>query len=88
MAVDQHPGNGIQTARLIQNMPGKMVLLTSDFHMFRAIHVFRKLGIVVTPMVAPDLLQTASHWNGRFSAFETLLIETVKIVDYEFRGWL
>src|ERR1017187_8258907 len=45
--------NGIATARLVQNMPGKKVLLTSDFHMFRAIRVFRKLGIEVTPMPAP-----------------------------------
>ena len=80
--------NGIETARLIQSTPGKKVLLTSDFHMFRAIHVFRKLGIEVAPMPAPDVMKTAEHWNGRFPAFETMLIETAKIVDYKFHGWL
>jgi len=29
--------NGINTARLIEGLPGKKVLLTSDFHMFRAL---------------------------------------------------
>lgn len=80
--------NGIETARLIHDIPGKKVLLTSDFHMFRAIRVFRKLGMDVTPMPAPDALKTAEHWNGRFPAFETLLIETVKIMGYTLHGWL
>jgi hypothetical protein len=56
--------------------------------MFRAISVFRKLGIDVAPMAAPDVMKTAEHWNGRVPAFETMLVETVKIVDYKFRGWI
>jgi len=80
--------NAIATARLVQNMPGKKVLLTSDFHMFRAIHVFRKLGVEVTPMVAPDVLKAAKNWNGRIPAVQTLVVETVKIVYYRFRGWI
>jgi uncharacterized SAM-binding protein YcdF (DUF218 family) len=67
--------NGIETARLIQGIPGKKVLLTSDFHMYRAIRVFRKLGVEVTPMAVPDVLHSTEHWNGRFSAFETMVIE-------------
>jgi uncharacterized SAM-binding protein YcdF (DUF218 family) len=80
--------NGIETARLIRDMPGKMVLLTSDFHMFRALGVFRKLGIEVTPMPAPDVLQATEHWNGRFPAFETMVVESGKIAYYRIRGWL
>lgn len=80
--------NGIETARLIQGMPGKKVLLTSDFHMYRAIRVFRKLGIEVTPMAAPDVLHATEHWNGRFPAFETMLAESGKIVYYRLRGWI
>ena len=48
--------NAIETARLIQDMPGKKVLLTSDFPMYRAIRVFRKQGIEATPMLVPDVL--------------------------------
>lgn len=80
--------NGIETGRLIQGMPGKKVLLTSDFHMYRAQRVFRKLGIEVTPMAVPDALHSTEHWNGRFSAFETMLVESVKIVYYALRQWI
>ena len=80
--------SGIETARLIQNMTGRMVLLTSDFHMYRAIRIFRKLGVEVTPMPVPDVLQAADHWNGRFPAFQTMLAESGKIVYYRLRGWI
>jgi len=80
--------NALYTAGLIQHMPGKKVLLTSDFHMYRAIRAFRKVGIGATPMAAPDVLHAAEHWTGRFSAFETMLIETAKIAYYRLRGWI
>ena len=80
--------NAIETARLIQNLPGKKVLLTSDFHMYRAIRVFRKLGIEAAPMAVPDVLHSTEHWNGRFQAFETMLSESAKIVYYAVRGWI
>ena len=56
--------------------------------MYRAIRVFRKLGIEVTPMAVPDVLQSTEHWNGRFPAFETMVVESVKIVYYGLRGWI
>lgn len=80
--------NAIETAHLIRNMDGKKVLLTSDFHMYRALRVFRKAGIQVTPMAVPDVLHAAESWNGRFCGFETMLLETVKIAYYELRGWM
>lgn len=80
--------NAINTAHLIQSMPGKKVLLTSDFHMYRAIRVFRKLGMKVTPMPVPDVLKSAQHWNGRFPAFETLAVESTKIIYYRLHGWI
>jgi len=80
--------NGINTARLVASMPGKKVLLTSDFHMYRAIRVFRKLGVDVTPMPVPDVLKSAKHWDARFPAFETLVVESTKIVYYRLHGWI
>ena len=80
--------NAIDTARLIEDMPGSKVLLTSDFHMYRAIRVFRKAGIDAAPMPAPDVLHAAEHWNGRFQACEIMLVESVKIVYYRLRGWI
>jgi uncharacterized SAM-binding protein YcdF (DUF218 family) len=80
--------NGIATAKLLQGMPGKKVLLTSDFHMYRAIRVFRKLGIEAAPMPAPDVLHATQVWSGRFPAFQTMVAESVKIVYYKLRGWM
>ena len=80
--------NGVETARLIQDMPGKKVLLTSDFHMFRAIRVFRKLGIDVTPMPIPDVLKASEHLNGRITGFQTMTVESFKIVYYKLHGWI
>ncbi|HEY6847564.1 MAG TPA: YdcF family protein [Terracidiphilus sp.] len=80
--------NAINTARLVQGMPGRKVLLTSDFHIYRAIRVFRKAGMDVAPMPAPDVLHATEHWNGRFQAFEMMVVETAKIVYYRARGWM
>lgn len=49
VAVHEHSGVWSHTARIVEGMPGEKVLLTSDFHMYRAIRVFRKLGVEVTP---------------------------------------
>lgn len=80
--------SGVETVRLIEGMPGKKVLLTSDFHMYRSIRVFRRLGVEVTPMSIPDVLKSTQHWGERFPAFETMVVESVKIIYYRFRGWL
>lgn len=80
--------NGINCARLLQNIPGKKVLLTSDFHMYRAIRVFRKEGIEVIPMAVPDVLKVSQHWEGRVPGFEVMVLETVKIVFYRVHGWI
>jgi uncharacterized SAM-binding protein YcdF (DUF218 family) len=80
--------NGLDTARLLQDTVGKKVLVTSDFHMFRAIRVFRKLGVDVVPMPVPDVINEGERWNGRLTAFETMSVESVKIVYYELHGWI
>jgi uncharacterized SAM-binding protein YcdF (DUF218 family) len=69
-------------------LPGKKVLLTSDFHMYRALRVFRKLGIEAAPMAVPDVLHSTEQWSGRFGAFEMMLTESAKIAYYAVRGWI
>ena len=39
-------------------------------------------------MAVPDVLHSTEHWYERFSAFETMATETVKIVYYAVRGWI
>jgi uncharacterized SAM-binding protein YcdF (DUF218 family) len=80
--------NAIDTARLLQGVPGTRVLLTSDFHMYRAERLFRREGVDVIPYPAPDVMKLSEHWNGRISGFQTMTIETAKIVYYRLRGWM
>ncbi len=80
--------NALDTAAIVRNMPGSKVLLTSDFHMYRALRVFRKLGINVTPYAAPDVMKLSQHWYGRLPGFQTLVIETGKIAYYRVRQWM
>jgi uncharacterized SAM-binding protein YcdF (DUF218 family) len=80
--------NGLNAARLVRGMPGKKVLLTSDFHMYRAVRVFRKLGVDVAPAPAPDVMKISKSPYLRIPAFETLVVESVKIAGYRLRGWI
>ena len=59
------------------------------FLMFRAIRVFRKLGIDVTPMVAPGSASMPPNIGMAVSRlFQTMVIESIKIADYRVRGWI
>lgn len=80
--------NATGSRQLLERLPGRKVLLTSDFHMFRAIRVFRKAGIDIAPRPIPDVVKRGSHWRGRWPAFLDLVEETVKIGYYYVRGWL
>jgi uncharacterized SAM-binding protein YcdF (DUF218 family) len=80
--------NGLYTRKLLEDLPGKKVLLTSDYHMFRAYRVFRKLGLEVAPRPIPDARKRAATFRGRWPAFLDLLEETVKISYYYARGWI
>jgi uncharacterized SAM-binding protein YcdF (DUF218 family) len=71
-----------------QGLPGRVVLLSSDYHMFRATRAFRKAGIEVLPRPIPDARKRASSWNGRWDAFQDLVIETIKIGYYYIHGWI
>ena len=80
--------NALDVEKIVAKYPGTVVLLTSDFHMYRALRVFRKRGIEVTPMAAPDVLHESENWYGRIPGFQTMCIESVKIAYYKLRGWI
>ncbi len=80
--------NALNTKALLAGAPGTKVLLTSDYHMFRARRVFEKVGLNVIPRPFPDALKTANRLPARWEAFLTVSIETVKIVYYRLRGWI
>jgi uncharacterized SAM-binding protein YcdF (DUF218 family) len=73
---------------VLAGIPGRKVLLTSDYHMYRAIRVFRKAGIEIEPRPFPDVRKRATGWRARWPAFLDVADEAVKIVYYGARGWI
>jgi uncharacterized SAM-binding protein YcdF (DUF218 family) len=80
--------NALYVAELLADVPGRKVLLTSDYHMFRAHRAFKKAGLEVLPRPFPDARKRASEWTGRWPAFLDLAKETLKIGYYYARGWI
>ncbi len=80
--------NALYVARLLANDPGSKVLMTSDYHMFRAIRAFRKAGLKVAPRPIPDALKSREAWLRLWPAFVEEAMESVKIVYYALKGWI
>jgi uncharacterized SAM-binding protein YcdF (DUF218 family) len=80
--------NALFTSRLLANMPGRKVLLTSDYHMFRARGAFEAAGLTVVPRPFPDVIKQSNNWLNREYCFGILVAETAKIAGYWWNGWL
>ena len=80
--------NAQRSASLLAAMPGRKILLTSDYHMPRALAVFRHEGITVEPLPAPDAGKRSFRWQGRWPAFLDLCVESAAWVWYQLNGWL
>jgi uncharacterized SAM-binding protein YcdF (DUF218 family) len=80
--------NALYVKQLLQGTPGPYVLLTSDYHMFRAERAFRKAGLPVEPCPFPDALKSAESWRGRWPAFLQVALESVKIGYYYAHRWI
>ncbi|MEP6715437.1 MAG: YdcF family protein, partial [Terriglobia bacterium] len=80
--------NAQYTKEMIGNWPGRNVLLTSDYHTFRALRVFRAAGLEVAPRPFPDVIKQANSIVNRGPCFWGLLVETAKIAYYRARGWI
>ena len=80
--------NALCVARLLANDPGTKVLMTSDYHMFRAVRAFRKAGMKVAPRPIPDALKRTGTWLRLWPAFVEEAAESAKIVYYAVRGWI
>ena len=80
--------NALAVKRLLNNQGDTMVLLTSDFHMFRARRTFAKAGLQVLPSAFPDAVKAGQSWQNRWPVFLELCTETVKIGYYYARGWI
>jgi uncharacterized SAM-binding protein YcdF (DUF218 family) len=80
--------NALRTAELLRSEPGRPVLLTSDFHMYRAYRCFRRAGLDVVALPVPDALKRSTRWHRRWTAFVDLSVETAKVAYYWWQGWL
>jgi uncharacterized SAM-binding protein YcdF (DUF218 family) len=80
--------NALRTAELLRGETGRSVLLTSDFHMYRAYRCFRRAGLDVVAWPVPDALKRSTRWYRRWTAFVDLSSETAKVGYYWWKGWL
>lgn len=80
--------NALEAARLLKDSPGGKVLLTSDYHVFRAARAFRKAGLTVMTTYFPDAGKRLTHWQDRWRVFLDLCLETLKIGWYKAHGWI
>jgi uncharacterized SAM-binding protein YcdF (DUF218 family) len=80
--------NAINAKRLLAGVPGRKVLLTSDYHTFRARRAFAKAGLDVLTYPFPDVIKSSGHLTERWEAFITVAGETGKIIYYWLRGWI
>lgn len=79
--------NALYVAQLLRGDVNPKVLLTSDFHMRRALGAFLKAGVAVKPLAIPDAHKRLGDWTQRWGVFCTLLEETGKLVYYKAHGW-
>jgi uncharacterized SAM-binding protein YcdF (DUF218 family) len=76
------------TARLLAGETGRVVLVTSDYHMFRATRLFARAGVTVIPHPYPDIEKRYHRMERRWGAAADLAVEAVKIVYYRWQGWI
>lgn len=80
--------NAMFAVPILRNMPGPYVLLTSDYHMWRAHRSFAKAGISVQPRPFPDAGKRLTQWSARWPMFLDLAVESGKIGYYWVHGWI
>jgi len=80
--------NALKSKALLDQLAGRKVLLTSDYHMFRAYRTFRKAGIDIQPRPFPDAIKQSMSRMNRWPVFLGLCTETIKIGYYFVRGWI
>jgi uncharacterized SAM-binding protein YcdF (DUF218 family) len=80
--------NAKLTAKLLKGTPGSVVLVTSDYHAFRARRCFLKAGIPVLTSGVPDITKRSAEYFARPQLFIVEMRETAAIVYYWWRGWI
>lgn len=76
------------TEAMLRGEPGRKMLLTSDYHMYRASACFRRAGLDIQPLPVPDVRKYYNHMAFRWPIAVDLLEETVKIIYYRWEDWI
>jgi len=80
--------NAKLTAQILKDTPGTVVVITSDYHVFRARRAFLKAGLRVSTSGAPDITKRSAEYFARPQLFIVEMRETAAIVYYWYRGWI
>jgi uncharacterized SAM-binding protein YcdF (DUF218 family) len=80
--------NALFVRALLAGTDGKKVLLTSDYHMYRARQAFARAGVEIAPNPIPDAFKNVDDWKQRWNVFLLLILETSKIGWYRCHGWI
>jgi len=80
--------NATFAAQLLRDDKGSKMLLTSDYHMYRAAAAFRKAGLNVKPYPIPDVRKYSGQYRYRVPLAVDLAEESVKILYYRSKGWI
>jgi uncharacterized SAM-binding protein YcdF (DUF218 family) len=80
--------NALFAKPILAGLSGRFVLLTSDYHMFRAAHCFAHEGIRVATRPFPDVIKRSDSLVFRWQGFWMVSIEIEKIAYYRIRGWI
>jgi uncharacterized SAM-binding protein YcdF (DUF218 family) len=80
--------NALYVRQLLAQTPGRKVLLTSDYHMYRAQRAFTKAGLLTLPHPFPDAIKRSASRTERWPIFFDLSSEAAKSVYYFVRGWI
>lgn len=79
--------NALFTKDLLQG-ERRVVLVTSDFHMWRSRRVFERVGLEVVAMPFPDIGKRWSGWPQRWPCSWEVGGELMKIGYYRMKGWI
>lgn len=80
--------NAVFSKPILAGLPGPYVLVTSDYHMYRASRCFAHEGISVETLPAPDLFKRCQFPLQRFDAFFDVITEFASIAYYRYHGWI
>ncbi|MED5516458.1 MAG: YdcF family protein, partial [SAR324 cluster bacterium] len=87
--------NGIETTKILKRLELKTVLLVShDYHLFRLVSVFKKLGVRAYAYAANHSYphQSSQWWRyfdwTNFNRIQTIAHEYFGLLSYKLSGWI